>query len=393
MPKPFMVGIPRRVEAAFRSTRELYRAVGHNCGNLAFVHAIDAHLGGNIPRSDWDQVSTLINDGGELAVFAAANQLGRHYDATGAARYFDKISVPIVVIGLGAQIGIRSRNPRIPKSTIRWVRWLADRGPRGKPNIGVRGPFTLEVLRKFGLDGHATIIGCPSLFINPEPALGSQIIRRLRPPGRVAVVAGHQHWRHLHRLEASLGRMVAQTNGCYIGQGAYDMMELTRGRANQMDEASLRQCRDYVCPNMELQDFVDWSTKYSSIFFDIDNWIEHLKRFDFVIGTRIHGTVLGLQAGVPSMCIVHDIRTLELCQTLMVPHVLADDVRDGIGQDELLSYFKFDPHEFDRNRRMLCRAYLDFLKYNQLTPAKWVEAIAGRVDAPADVCSRAVSAS
>ena len=167
------------------------------------------------------------------------------------------------------------------------------------------------------------------------------------------------------------------------------MMRLARGEARQMNEAILRQCRDYVCPSMKLQDFVDWSTKYGSIFFDVRNWIEHLKRFDFVIGTRIHGVILGLQAGVPSMCIVHDIRTLELCQTLMVPHVLAHDVLDGIGQDELLSHFAFDPHEFDRNRRTLCCAYLDFLRYNQLTPAKWIVALG--IGEPADAYRNAAS--
>ena len=389
MTKPLLISPSRRVDAAFRSTRDLYQIVGHNCGNLAFVHAIDAHLGGNIPRSGWRQAPQLIEEGCDLAVFAAANQLGRHFDATGAIRYFKEITVPIVVIGLGAHYDLGGTNPNIPARTVSWVRWLASRGPNGEPNIGVRGPYSMEALRKLGLDSHATIIGCPSMFINPAPTLGSDIARRLRPPRRVAVIAGHQRWCHLRHLEASLGRMVVRTNGSYIGQGAYDMMRLTRGEARQMNKAILRQCRDYVCPSMKLQDFVDWSTKYGSIFFDVRNWIEHLKRFDFVIGTRIHGVILGLQAGVPSMCIVHDIRTLELCQTLMVPHVLAHDVLDGIGQDELLSHFAFDPHGFDRNRRTLCCAYLDFLRYNQLMPAKWIEALG--IGEPADAYRNAAS--
>ena len=154
-----------------------------------------------------------------------------------------------------------------------------------------------------------------------------------------------------------------------------------------MDETSLRQCRDYVCPDMSLPDFVDWSVRYGNIFFNVQNWIEHLARYDFVIGTRIHGTILGLQAGVPSVCIAHDSRTLELCQTMKIPYVLAADVPDGIAYDHLVSYFNFDPCEFDRNRRALCRTYVEFLKNNRLNPADWLVNIANGVDERADVAT------
>lgn len=42
---------------------------------------------------------------------------------------------------------------------------------------------------------------------------------------------------------------------------------------------------------------------------------------DFMFGTRIHGTILGLCAGLPSMCIAIDSRTYELCEQMNIPYI------------------------------------------------------------------------
>ena len=369
MAKPFVIGLSPRVDAAFQTTEALYRAVDHNCGNLAFTHAIHAHLGGELPTTGWYGPY----DRGDIAVFPAANQLGAHWAATPhLAQRFQEAGVPIVMIGLGAQSNVDRAIPAVSPRTVEWLRVVAAQAGSASPNIGVRGAFTLDVLGHLGLGAHATIVGCPSFFLNPNPLLGAQIARNLRSPDRIAVGAGDPGWRHLRRIEASLGRLVQRTNGSYIGQTPLQMMQLGRGQARSIDRKWLKRCRDYVRPDMALKDFVDWSVRHAQAFFDIHAWIEHCKRFDFVVGTRIHGTLLGLQAGVPSLCVVHDSRTLELCETLKVPHVLARDVSDGIEYDDLLRHFQFNAAEFDANRRMLCRRYVAFLRSNKLAPLKWL---------------------
>ena len=110
----------------------------------------------------------------------------------------------------------------------------------------------------------------------------------------------------------------------------------------------------------------------------------YYRQFDFVVGTRIHGTVLGLQAGVPSLCVVHDMRMLELCETLKVPHVRADDIAEGISREELLPLFDFDAAAFDRNRQQLCARYVAFLKGNGLPVVDWLERLATEGDASAE---------
>lgn len=378
MQQAFILGLDRTIpKSALLSTKVLYDMVGHNTGNLAFHHAIDSHLGGGLSTIQWGASSEEIARQGRLAVLPCANQLGVHADYGDMAGKFSKLEPNLVAIGLGAQSGTDGKIPEVPKGSVEWVRAIAERAPTASPNIAVRGPFTLEVLAHHGLGDAAVVLGCPTLFINPDPALGATIAANVREPKRVAVTAGHQRWKHLAAIEASLVGMVSATGGVYIGQSPLEMIALTRGEAARMDRGVLTECRDYAAPSMDLAEFIRWSERHGQVFFDVPAWMECYRRFDFVVGTRIHGVMLALQAGVPALCIAHDSRTLELCRTMMVPHVLAKDVVRGITRRNLLQLFAFDPEDFDRNRRELCQRYIGFLTANGLRPIPWLHDIAG----------------
>ena len=90
---------------------------------------------------------------------------------------------------------------------------------------------------------------------------------------------------------------------------------------------------------------------------------------DLVAGTRIHGVVLGLQAGVRGVCIAHDSRTRELCETLGVPFLPASEVPAGVTLERLRDAARVDGPSFDRNRAALRRTYVDFLTSNGLQVA------------------------
>ena len=53
MTKPFILGLAPRTEDALLSMNEIHDAVGDNTGNLAFAHAIHAHIGGNVECVKW----------------------------------------------------------------------------------------------------------------------------------------------------------------------------------------------------------------------------------------------------------------------------------------------------------------------------------------------------
>ena len=373
MKTSFVIGLQPRLDAAFVPTDVLYSRTGANTGNLVYAYAICNHLPDHARVMNIGTVPEYMNRAGQIGVIQAANQLGAHFDASTQADRFDRLEIKLVAIGLGAQSTSEDTMPALRPSTTEWVRRIVERAPGAVPNLAVRGDFTVKVLEHYGFTGVAEVLGCPSLFLNPNPHLGREIAKNIRIPRRIAVAAGHQNWRHLAHIEAALGRLVTQTDGSYIGQHGFEMIALTRGEAERLPPKELMRCRDYVCPDMELDDFTRWSRAYGNVFFNVSNWIEHCRRFDFVVGTRIHGTAIALQAGVPALCIVHDARTLELCRTMKVPYVLAGELAGGIQLDDLLALAHFDPFEFDENRRLLCRRYTTFLKNNMLRPANWLE--------------------
>lgn len=371
---PFILGLQATQKACWRlETRTLYDRVGHNTGNLAFHFAIDQHLGDSLKVIDWSDSVDNINAAGDIGVVPCANQLGSHLDYESLGAKFSKLDIGLVAIGLGAQAGTDGKVPEVPQGTLDWVEAMGERTPAAQPNIGVRGEFTLRVLEHYGLHEQAVILGCPTLFISPDQQLGKTIASRLRDPQRIAVAAGHQRWKHLARIEASLVEMVRATHGSYVGQSPLEMVALTRGEASELELDALTACRDYACPDMSLSDFAQWTKLFGHVFFDVPAWMEHYRRYDFVVGTRIHGIMLALQAGVPALCIAHDSRTIELCQTMKVPYVLASQVAKGLRREDLIPLMNFDPDAFDKNRCQLAKRYSDFLLSNNLSPIKVVQ--------------------
>jgi polysaccharide pyruvyl transferase WcaK-like protein len=114
-----------------------------------------------------------------------------------------------------------------------------------------------------------------------------------------------------------------------------------------------------------MADFLAWAKRHYKVFFDIAQWQACIKEHDFLVGTRFHGTMLAIQAGVPALCIVHDSRTLELCRTMELPHATQEEVlAGGLALDSLEKYWRFDAASFDRRRHELAGRYREFLEGN-----------------------------
>jgi hypothetical protein len=373
---PFILGLNHRIDdSAFMSTEDLDKAVGENTGNLAFHYAIDRHLGGGLPTVDWYRNLPGANLQHGTAVIPCANQLGPHANHGKLAARFAALPNKMVAIGLGAQGPANGQLPEVPQGSLEWVRTIAAAAPSDGPNISVRGAYTLALLERHGLAAHAIVLGCPTLFINPDPHLGRKIAARIGKPRYIGVAAGHHKWTWLQKLEHSLARLVEDGRGSYIVQSPLAMLRLARAEAPLMDRDALAECNAHIRPDLDVERFADWCRRHAHVFFNVPAWLEHLRGFDFVVGARIHGVVLALQAGVPALCIAHDSRTVELCQTMRIPYVEARSVLMGLTERDLLMHFQFDPAAFDANRAELATRYVQFLRRNRLAPSKALTAL------------------
>jgi len=150
------------------------------------------------------------------------------------------------------------------------------------------------------------------------------------------------------------------------------MVQIGRGEAALLDKGARDACRQYAAPWMSDEEFIHWSIRHVYSFFSASAWMEYLRRFDFVIGTRIHGVMLALQAGIPALCLAHDSRTVELCETMVVPYVIAQEFAYGITRNDLPTLFKFDYEKFDNNRKILAKKYVEFLLANKMPCAQYL---------------------
>lgn len=389
-PECFLLGLKPEIDSAHLPTEVVSRKCGANTGNLVVSFALCRQLG--FPKVvDVSAGPRRLNRSGRVGLVQGANQLGTHFNG---GRWFEpigEINIALAIVGVGVQGAlVQTRHagrwkavPKvdIPAAALDWLSRIAERAPTAAPNIGVRGSLTQEALADRGFVGGVEVVGCPSLFVNPNPHLGAAIAANAGTPERVAVLAGNAAWPELQPAEVRLAQLVGKTGGSYIGQHGTGMMEITRGEAERLPKKDLLRCRDYICPNMSVEKFKAWCKAYGNLFFSVPAWLEHYRKFDLVVGARLHGVVLALQAGVPALCIAHDARVLELCRTMGIPHVLPAQVSRGISLKDLAGLALFDADEFDANRQALCRKYVDFLQGNGLTVMQWLEDLAAPIPA------------
>ena len=64
----------------------LYKNVGHNNGNLAFVYAIQSQIDADITFAPWHAKSEYLDEISDIIVLPCANQLGPHTKLGGLGR-------------------------------------------------------------------------------------------------------------------------------------------------------------------------------------------------------------------------------------------------------------------------------------------------------------------
>ena len=362
---------PYLPDAAFLSADELGRQSGGNTGNLMFCHAISRMTGAGPASIPWGAPLDGLDPAGDLLVLPLANQLGAHVDLGALAERMARPKIPMVGLGLGAQGPIHGVDATaIPPGSWQWLRLMLEHSVGGKPNVTLRGEETLRVVQAQGLADGCVVTGCPSNFINPSPTLGREISRRRwNRIKRIAVPAGNPFLPQLRMLERSLCGLVESTHGTYVCQHPVDMLRLAKLEYRAIERSTFVRYKDYIHPELDDDAFMAWFRSNGHAFASVPEWLTLMARHDLVVGTRIHGVMAGIQAGVPSVCLCIDSRTQELCQTMGIPHADANDHRDGIGIDAIQEILdQWDGRRYDENRRMLGERLARVLRDNRIEP-------------------------
>jgi len=301
------------------------RAGFGNSGNILFSHSVFKGLYKHQNQIDIDGYDPEfaspeeINERYDAYVLPMANAFRPEFEAV-LGRYtalIRRLKIPCIVVGVGAQAGLdlaELRGAPMDATVKDFASAVLDRSPA----IGVRGEHSRDYLNRLGFNA-IDIIGCPSMFFcgaefsvlvkRPEDSMG--LIAVNHGPGADAASAGFAR-----------SILASYPNSTFIAQETANAQAWS---AIVSEKSSLGQ------PHRVRH------------FREIAPWLAFMRTRSFSIGTRIHGNIAALLAGVPAVVIVHDSRTREIARHHRIPHLLAGTVTADSELEAILASVDVSP--------------------------------------------------
>ena len=312
--------VAQRLDACVRNTGNYFfeESLLRQLPGVQVCNGLDA-----LPR----QISTLVLSMSNF--ISPTTDLGYLHDALHRRRIGQ-----VVMVGAGAQAYDYGDSIRLTEGTRRFLHYVADHSR----TIGVRGCYTADVLRRLGIR-NVDVIGCPSAFwAGSAPRLHSDALP-VHP--RVAVHStpvGH------YRDKVSALMAHGMRHGAdYIMQSEAWMMPLLGAGG---DPALLREnLLFYAHPECDPARLQSWLQGHVRVFFGMEQWLGHIGGYDFVYGSRFHGNMAAIQAGVPALNMPFDTRTRELCEHLNLPMLPLAEFHAGIPLERLRELADFTLYE------------------------------------------------
>lgn len=342
-----------------------YERSGKNFGNILIGNGVVSVLDGYelASRSDF-QTPEEVNEKCSHIIIPAANFLWKSFDFGYMGDFLERCTIPITMVGLGAQTNDRSRISEIHPNTLRMVKLISERSP----SIGVRGYYTAEVLAANGIL-NTEVLGCPSLYTKLTPPSATlkwhpEQIKNLSV-NFSRRVAGHAFEKdRLQAIENSLLKIAVANQLTFVAQDELEELSLS---SEAVDENSIQAIKKYFSDLNEDQviQYFKENTKY---FCNVDDWSNYIKTKSGSIGSRLHGNLIALINGIPSLTIAHDSRTLEMCALTGVPHIhIKEGVREELGKNFLIEKLTESNFSlFEKNMKILFCKYKNFLSSHGL---------------------------
>lgn len=253
---------------------------------------------------------------------------------------FEKVGLPIVTMGLGAQQPLDGSSGEIPKVTQRLLHLIADRSKE----IAVKGDNTVDLLESVGVK-NATVLGCQSCFWSLKPTLGNShfsqdtlregIAFNYTAPGREHIPLKMAIENDFHAYgQEEFGELMAKENDLSLLKSSKKVASFLR-----LSGASF-------------SDYTNCIAKRFEQYYSLHEWMSDISRHRFCFGSRFHGNMVA--AGVRSLWIIHDTRTEELCNYLGLPSISIKEFgpKTSIGElEERADYelfFKLYPKNYKK---------------------------------------------
>ncbi len=295
-----------------------------------------------------------INNNFDGVILPDANLFGltfeRYIDSNTSA--IEKLKIPIYIISVGVQIDnykdIDSLVNRIGPKVKRMINAVYNTGGA----VCVRGYITQEFCDKCG--AHEVFAGgCPSLYqFGPNLRINK---KEYSKDNFKVAVNGH--------IDNLYGKYYSQIFDNYRGSEYICQDEFfsylykhKEGKNDGRFNSNIHLIKDVGLTGAELLNLGK-----VNLFCSPYEWIKYLadNEFSMSFGSRIHGNIAALLAGVPALLHVRDLRTLEIANFYGIPIIYDEEL---CNQDLYKIYEKLDYTKFNKRYNEIYNQFQDFLK-------------------------------
>lgn len=363
-------------------TKNVMHLAGANLGNFAFKYAASYLFEDEITLISYQTPIEEIKARCDVIVMPEANIVNPGVNYAAQADLIESLDMPCFLLGVGAQAKSFEDAIQIPEGTIRFLKAVESRTSK----ICVRGKYTAEKLNELGIK-KVEITGCPALMLNPSRHLWQKVKLNYEKElffNNMVVTEGvyplASRNDNIDAIEKFLFSNVVFGDAEYVCQTQTSVLAYGLNKYENINFQDVKFLKSYLAPYISEEQFIAIARDKFKAFTDIPSWITNYKNKSGIIGTRIHGSLLGFQAERPALPIAHDTRTQELCETMRLPHSTASEVANNLSHVDLAnlieSKYQFNSEHLDAHRSSIALNYISLIQEVNLCPSKHIKHIA-----------------
>lgn len=325
-------GLLRYLPRAGATRAEVCRALGENTGNLAFWTSIERLFAPKILPYSAEEVQAC---GRVIVTDLIWIRQGATYPYL--EKLVDACPVPFIALSVGLQSGGFDPHFSLAPETVRLLKKIEERA-----QLGVRGYYTADILRRHGIKNTA-VIGCPSMYFWKDPELS---VTGALGDGRTSA-----------NFRTFYGQLSIPEKHFLSYCASHEMRFIEQTSQKFLPD----QARDAAFYNF----VAAWLYRCSAHPFGMRDWFSALEGVRFSLGGRFHGNVIALWKGIKALFFTVDSRTRELTEFFSLPTFPLEKFD---GTRDVRDYYEMaDYSAFNKRYPALFRSFTAFAHKNGLT--------------------------
>lgn len=334
--------------------------IGGNIGNLIYAYSIyrnlmteDVEIVPDKYRID-EKDADMINKYYDAYIIPLADAFRDTFveNLKKYTRLFEKLTIPVIVIGVGVKAPINKRIKdgfSFDKEVTEFVKAVLKRSNM----IGVRGQITADYLSYLGFTEGVdhTVIGCPSMY-----TFGRELhIKDLKLTNSSTIALNSSKLSPEHVLKFITGVSNDYSDYYFIPQWMKEF-KMTYVGNEKLGEDTL------FYPNT----IGDKYYKENKVRFPLNakSWIDFMKDMDLAVGARLHGNITATIAGTPSLLLTKDARMKELAEYHNLTHLSEDELKGNVKLKDIVNQLDF--HSPEKVQAKNFDHFISFLEKNGL---------------------------